>query len=175
MHEQQRSLQTYWRNQKLDTFFLLLAVMRRQVDVARKNCYCLDIVCFVGPNQWISSSHASSSRNVLCGKRLTRSWKLMASVFAIDTIFFGLGKGTQVLRSTSNKRGTLCDPDNIFHANALSSRFSFLKQHTWGPKKNTTFHSRTLVFARPLMPARFTCCPMPPRSGLMNLSATFSK
>ena len=89
--------------------------------------------------------------------------------------FLGLGKGTQVLYSTSNKRSTLCDPDNTFHANAFSGRFSFLKEHTCWPKKNTTFHSRTLVFARPPIPAPFTCCPMPPRSGLMNLFATFSK
>ena len=149
-------------------------VMLHQVDEARKNCYCLDLVCFVGPNQWISASQASSgasacvvrSRNVLCGKRMSRSWKLTASVSAILQ---------QVLYSTSNKRNTLCDPDNTFHTNAFSGRFSFLNQHTYRPKKNTTFHSRALVFARPPLPAPFTCCPMPPRSGLMNLFATFSK
>ena len=88
---------------------------------------------------------------------------------------FLLAKGTQVLYSTSNKRGTLCDPDNTFHTNASSGRFSFLNQHTCQSKKNTTFHSRTLVFARSPIPTPFTCCPMPPRSGLMNLFATFSK
>ena len=74
--------------------------------------------------------------------------------------FLGLGKGTQVLYSTSNKRGTLCDPDNTFHTNAFSGRFSFLNQHTCRSKKNTTFHSRTHVFARSPIPAPFTCCPM---------------
>ena len=132
-----------------------------------------------------TSSQASSgasvcvvrSRDVLCGKRLTRSWKLMASACVCDAAqsCLGLGKGMQVLYSTSNKRSTLCDPNNTFHTNAFSGRFSFLKQQTCGPKKNTTFHSRTLVFARPPIPAAFTCCPMPLRSGLMNLFATFSK
>ena len=50
-----------------------------------------------------------------------------------------------------------------------------LKQHTCRPKKNTNFHSRTLVFARPPIPAPFTCCPKPPRCGLVNLFVTFSK
>ena len=130
----------------------------------------------------ISSSQASSgasvcvvkSRNVLCGNRLTRSWKLMASVSAI-LHNLGLGKGTQVLYSTPNKRSTLCNPDNTFHTNAFSGGFSFLKQHTCRPEKNTTKHSRTLAFARPPIPAPFTCCPMPPRSGFMNLFATFSE
>ena len=49
-----------------------------------------------------------------------------------------------MLYSTSNKRSTLCDPDNPFHTNAFSGRFSFLNQHTCRPKKDTTFHSRTL-------------------------------
>ena len=49
--------------------------------------------------------------------------------------FLGLGKGTQVLYTTSNGRSTLCDPDNTFHANAFSGRFSFLKEHTCWPKK----------------------------------------
>ena len=89
--------------------------------------------------------------------------------------FLDLGKGTQVLYSTSNKRSTLCDPDNTLHTNAFSGRFSFLKQHTCRPKKNTTFHSRTLVCARPPIPAPFTSCPMPTRSGLINFFATFSK
>ena len=26
-------------------------VMLHQIDAARKNCYCWDLVCFVGPNQ----------------------------------------------------------------------------------------------------------------------------
>ena len=41
--------------------------------------------------------------------------------------FLGLGKGTQVLYSTSNKRGTLCDPDNTFHTNAFSGSFLVLE------------------------------------------------
>ena len=44
-------------------------------------------------------------------------------------LFLGLGMGTQVLYSTSNKRSNLCNPDNTFHTNAFSGRFSFLKQH----------------------------------------------
>ena len=26
-------------------------VIVHQIDAVRKNCYCLDLVCFVGPNQ----------------------------------------------------------------------------------------------------------------------------
>ena len=44
--------------------------------------------------------------------------------------FLGLGKRTQVLHSTPNKKSTLCDPDNTFHTNAFSGRFSFLNQYT---------------------------------------------
>ena len=60
----------------------------------------------------ISSSQASSgasvyfvrSRNVLCGKSLTWSWK-MDGFCVCDTAqsFLGLGKGTQVLYSTSKQ------------------------------------------------------------------------
>ena len=49
--------------------------------------------------------------------------------------FLGLGKGTQVLYSAPNKRSSLCDPDNTFHTNAFSGRFSFLKQHTCPPRE----------------------------------------
>ena len=41
----------------------------------------------------------------------------------------GLGNGTQVLYSTSNKRSTLCGPDNTFHTNAFSGRFSAQEKH----------------------------------------------
>ena len=131
-----------------------------------------------GSQPVISSSQAPSgvsvclvrSRNVLCGKRRTRSWKLVASVCVCDIAqsFLGLGKGTQVLYSTSNKRSTLCDPDTTFHTNAFSGRFSLFLQHTRaGPRNTPPFHSRTLVFARSPIPAPFTCCPVPPRSGLI--------
>ena len=53
--------------------------------------------------------------------------------------FLRLGKRTQVLCSTSNKRSALCDPDNTFHTNAFSGRFSFLNQHTCRPKKKHHF------------------------------------
>ena len=141
--------------------------------MAREKYHHLDLVCFVGPNV-ISSSQASSgtsvrvvrSRNVLCGKTSDKVLETDGSrVCDIAQSFLGLGKGTQVLYSTSNQRSTLCDPDNTFHTNAVSGRFSFLKQHGRGPKENTTFHSRTLVFARSPIPAPFTCCPVPPRSG----------
>ena len=135
-----------------------------------------------GSQPVISSSQASSgasvcvvrSRNVLCGKRLTRSWKLMDSVSAM---LHNLLSDSEKERRccTAYRTRTLCDQDNTFHTNAFSGRFSFLNQHTCRSKKNTTFLSRTLVFARSSTPAPFTCCPMPPRSGLMNLFASFSK
>ena len=59
-----------------------------------------------------------------------------------------------------------CHPDNTFHTNAFTGRFSFLKQHTCRPKKNTTLHFRTLVFARPPVPAPFTCCLIVSKVGL---------
>ena len=64
-----------------------------------------------GSRPVISSSQASSgasvcvmrSRNVQCGKRLTRSWKMMACVCDTAQSFLGLGKGTKVLYSTSKQ------------------------------------------------------------------------
>ena len=50
--------------------------------------------------------------------------------------FLGLGKGTQVLYSTSNKRSTLCDPDNTIHTNALPS-FLVLESNTRAGPRNT--------------------------------------
>ena len=106
-----------------------------------------------GSQRVISSSQASSgasvcvmrSRNVLCGKRLTRSWKMMASVSAtLHNLFSDSERERRCCTARRNKRSTLCDPDNTFHTNAFSSRFSFLKQHTCRPKEHTTFHSRTL-------------------------------
>ena len=126
-------------------------MMLHQVVAARKNCHCLDLVSHNQSSQ--ASSRASvyvvRSRNVLCGKRVTKSWK-NDGICVCDTApsFLGLGKGTQVLCSTSNKRNTLGDQDNTFHTKAFSGRFSFLKQHTRRPKEHTTFHSRTLAFAR---------------------------
>ena len=130
-----------------------------------------------------SSSRASSgasvcvvrSRNVLCDKRLTRSWKLMASLSAMLHNLFSDSDRERQCCTAHLTRSTLCDPDNILHTNAFRGRFSFLKQHTCRRKKNTTFRFRTLVFARPPVSAPFTCCPMPPRSGMMNLAATLSK
>ena len=95
----------------------------------------------------------------------------MASVSAILHHLFS--DSERELCSTSNKRNTLGDQDNTFHTKAFSGRFSFLKQHTRRPKEHTTFHSRTLAFAR--SPIQFTCCPVPPKSGLMSFFATFSK
>ena len=114
------------------------------------------------------------SRNVLRGKRLTRSWKLMAPASAMLHNLFS-ERERRCCTAHRTKISTLCDPDNTFHTNAFSGRFSFLKQHTCQPKKNTTFYSRTLVFARPPVPAPFTGCPTPPTSGLMNLFAPFPK
>ena len=62
-------------------------------------------------------------------------WQTSDKVLEIDGFcvcdaaqsFLGLGKGTQVLYSTSNNCSTLCDPDNTFHTNAFSGRFSFLE------------------------------------------------
>ena len=82
-----------------------------------------------GSQPVISSTQAASgayesvvrSRNVLCD--------LETDGFCVcDTAqsFLGLGNGTQVLYSTSNKRSALCDPDNAFHTDAFSGRFSFL-------------------------------------------------
>ena len=59
-----------------------------------------------------------------------------------------------------------CVPDNTFHTNAFSGRFSFLKQHTCRLQKNTTFHSRTLVFARPPIPAPIHPLPDASKVGL---------
>ena len=136
-----------------------------------------------GSQPVISSSQASSgasvcvvrSRNLLCGKRLTRSWKLMDSVSAMLHNLFSDSERERRCCTAHRTRSTLCDPENTFHTNAFSGRISFLNKYTCRSKKNTTFHSRTLVFARSPIPTPFTCCPMSPRSGLMNFFATCSK
>ena len=63
------------------------------------------------------------------------------------TIFLRLGNRTKVLCSTPNKRRTLCDPDNTYHTNAFSGRFSFLNQYTCWSKKNH-FSSRNLCVCK---------------------------
>ena len=136
-----------------------------------------------GSQPVISSSQASSGACLYRDIKKCAVWQTSDRVLETDgfcvrdaaQFFLGLGKRTQVLHNTSNKRSTLCDPDNTFHTNAFSSCFSFLNRYTCRSKKNTTFHSRTLVFARSPIPTPFTCCPMSPRSGLMNLFVTFSK
>ena len=112
---------------------------------ARKNCYCLDLVCFVVFQPVISSSQASSgasvcvvrSRNVLCGKRLTMV--LETDGFCVRNAaqsFFRLGKRTQMLYSTPNKRSTLCDPDNNLSYERLHRSFLVLESiHVHGPRK----------------------------------------
>ena len=121
-----------------------------------------------GSQPVISSSQASSGDCYCCGKRLTRSWKLSC------TIFSRTRKGNArccTAPRTREVHSVIQTTPFIRTPSAVVSRF--LKQHTCRPKKSTTFHSRTLVFARPPIPAPFTCCPMPPKSGLMNLFATF--
>ena len=127
-----------------------------------------------GSQPVISFSQASSGapvcvvrlRTVLCGKRLTKSWKLMASVSAIMHNHFSETE-TQVLHRTSNKRGADYDP-NSFHTNML-------RGGCW-TKEHTAFHFETLCVCQiPSIPAPSNCCPMPPKSGSMNFFATFSK
>ena len=116
-------------------------VMLHQVVVARKNCHYLDLVCFV--------SQASSRSICLCGEIKKRAvWQTSNKVLETDGFcvrnaaqsFLRLGKRTQMLYSTPNKRSTLCDPDNTFHTNAFSGRFSFLNQYTCRSKKNTIYY-----------------------------------
>ena len=81
-----------------------------QAVLARKNNHCLDLVCFVGPK--------------LCGKGLTRSWKLMASVSPILHNLFSDSEMERKCCAEHRRREVhLCDPD--FHTNAFSGRLSF--------------------------------------------------
>ena len=136
-----------------------------------------------GSQPVISSSQASSgtsvcvvtSRNVLCNKRLTKSWKMMTAASAMLHNLFSDSETERRCCKAHRTREVLCDPDNTVHTNAFIGRFSFLKQHSCWPKEHTTFHSRTLVFVRSPIPVPFTCCQVPPRSGLMNFFATFLK
>ena len=53
-------------------------VVLHQVVVAKTCLRCLDLVCFVGPNQrFLPPKHRQEQ---LCGERPTSSWKLVASV-----------------------------------------------------------------------------------------------
>ena len=107
------------------------------------------------------------SRNVLCGKRLTRSWKLMASVSAmLHSLFSDSERERRCCTAHRTREVHICDPDNTFQTNAFSCRFSFLKQHTCRSQEKRHHSSRTLVFARPPIPAPFTCCPDDTKVGL---------
>ena len=106
-------------------------------------------------------------------KCLTKPWKLMGSVCDTAQSFLGLGNGPQVLHSTPNKRCS--DPNDTFHPNAFSGRFSFSEAtHASWTKEHGTFNSGTVVIAKCPIPAPFTCHRMPPRSGLMILFATLT-
>ena len=90
-----------------------------------------------GSQPVIFSSQASSgasicvvrSRNMLCGKGLTRSWMLMASVSAILQNHFSDSERERRCCEAHRTRevSTLGDPNDTFHTNAFSGRFLFLK------------------------------------------------
>ena len=65
-------------------------MMLHQIDAARKNCCCQNLVCFVFPTSdfffpriFRSICLCREIKKCACGKRLIRFWKLMASVFAV--------------------------------------------------------------------------------------------
>ena len=62
---------------------------------------------------------------------------------------FGLGKGTHVLYSTSNKRSALCDLNDTFHTNAFSDRLSFL-QGTHRPAQGCVARNTPPFILKPL-------------------------
>ena len=63
-------------------------VVLHQVVVAKTCLRCLDLVCFVGPNQrFLLPKHRQEQ---LCGERPTRSWKLVASVSVILHSLFSI-------------------------------------------------------------------------------------
>ena len=67
---------------------LLQDVVLHQVVVAKTCLRSLDLVCFVAPNQrFLPPNHRQQQ---LCGKRPTRSWKLVASVTVILHSLFSI-------------------------------------------------------------------------------------
>ena len=63
-------------------------VVLHQVVVAKTCLRCLDLVCFVGPNQrFLLPKHRQEQQ---CGERPTRSWKLVASVTVILHSLFSI-------------------------------------------------------------------------------------
>ena len=79
-----------------------------------------------GSQPVISSSQASSGASVCVVRSRAAVWQTSKKVLEAQSLL-GLGKRTQMLCGTSNKRSALSDPNDTFRTNANSGRFSFLK------------------------------------------------
>ena len=83
---------------------------------------------------------------MLCGKRLTWSWKLMASVSAmLHNLFSDSERERRCCTAHRTREVPSVIQTTPFHTNAFCGRFAFLKQHTWAQEKHHLSFSNPCV------------------------------
>ena len=129
--------------------------MLHQVDVARKNCCHLDLVCFVDPKHWflLPTRHqehlfVSWDQEMCCMANFRQglgNWWLLC--LRCLTIFSGTRKGNAgAVQHIEQEKYPLWSRQHLSYER-LQRSFLVLEVTHVPVQENTTFHSRTLVFA----------------------------